>query len=70
MLDIKYIRENKEIVKTNVLNRGVDSSKADTDKLLKIDNEKNLLQKKKKKKDRRIKTKRNVLSKSKPTPNK
>jgi hypothetical protein len=63
MLDIKYIRENAAKVKENVLKRGVDSSKADTDKLLKIDNEKNLLQKK----IEELRQKRNVLSKSKPT---
>lgn len=64
MLDIKYIRENKELVKANVITRGVDSSKADTDKLLKIDSEKNLLQKQ----VEELRQKRNVLSKSKPTP--
>ncbi|MEI6462517.1 MAG: serine--tRNA ligase [bacterium] len=45
MLDIKYIRENAEAVKKNVIERGVDSSKADTDLLLKIDSEKNALNK-------------------------
>ena len=44
MLDIKYIRENKEKVVKNTANRGVDSNKADVEKLLSIyDNYHNLL---------------------------
>lgn len=37
MLDIKYIRENSEQVKQNILNRRVDPAKADVDKLLLLD---------------------------------
>lgn len=37
MLDIKYIRENSEKVKQNILNRKVDPAKADVDKLLLLD---------------------------------
>lgn len=37
MLDIKYIRENPEKVKQNILNRRVDPKKADVDKLLLLD---------------------------------
>lgn len=37
MLDIKYIRENPEEVKQNILNRQVDPKKADVDKLLLLD---------------------------------
>ncbi|MEK7127365.1 MAG: serine--tRNA ligase [Patescibacteria group bacterium] len=44
MLDIKYIRENAEKVKQNVLNRRVDPKKADVDELLLIDTRKTKLQ--------------------------
>ena len=44
MLDIKYIRENAEKVKQNILNRGVDSKKADVDELLLVDARKTKLQ--------------------------
>ena len=37
MLDIKYIRENPEKVKQNILNRHVDPKKADVDELLLVD---------------------------------
>ena len=37
MLDIKFIRENPEKVKQNILNRRVDVAKADVDKLLLLD---------------------------------
>lgn len=37
MLDIKFIRENSEEVKQNILNRGVDPKLADIDKLLLLD---------------------------------
>lgn len=37
MLDIKFIRENPDKVKQNIANRGVDSKKADVDKLLLLD---------------------------------
>lgn len=37
MLDIKFIRENPEKVKQNILNRQVDPKKADVDKLLLLD---------------------------------
>lgn len=37
MLDIKFIRENPEKVKQNILNRRVDPKKADVDKLLLLD---------------------------------
>lgn len=37
MLDIKYIRENPEEVKQNIINRHVDPKKADVDKLLLLD---------------------------------
>ena len=37
MLDIKYIRENPEKVKQNIINRHTDQKKADVDKLLLLD---------------------------------
>jgi seryl-tRNA synthetase len=37
MLDIKFIRENPEKIKQNILNRNVDTKKADIDKLLLLD---------------------------------
>lgn len=40
MLDIKYIRENPEQVKQNIINRKVDPKKADIDKLLLLDGRK------------------------------
>ncbi len=44
MLDIKYIRENPEKVKQNILNRRVDPNKADVDELLLVDARKLKLQ--------------------------
>lgn len=44
MLDIKYIREHPEEIKQNILNRRVDSAKADVDKLLLLDVRKTELQ--------------------------
>lgn len=44
MLDIKYIRENAEKVKQNILNRRVDPKRADVDELLLIDARKSKLQ--------------------------
>ncbi len=40
MLDIKYIRDNPDKVKQNILNRKVDPNKADVDKLLLLDGRK------------------------------
>ncbi len=40
MLDVKFIRENPEKVKQNILNRRVDPKKADVDKLLLLDGRK------------------------------
>ncbi len=37
MLDIKFIRDNPELVKKNIIDRRVDPQKADIDKLLEID---------------------------------
>lgn len=45
MLDIKFVREHPEEVKQNILNRCVDSAKADVDKLLLLDARKQDLQK-------------------------
>lgn len=45
MLDIKFIRENVEKVKQNIINRKVDSAKADVDKLLLLDARKTQLEK-------------------------
>lgn len=44
MLDIKFIRENPEQVKQNILNRRADPAKADVDKLLLLDARKTELQ--------------------------
>lgn len=44
MLDIKYIKENSEKVKQNILNRRVDPKKADVEELLLVDARKNKLQ--------------------------
>lgn len=44
MLDIKFIRENPEKIKQNILNRKVDPEKADVDKLLLLDARKTKLQ--------------------------
>lgn len=43
MLDIKYIRENPEKVKQNILNRRVDPKKADIDRLMLLDGRKTKL---------------------------
>lgn len=45
MLDIKFIRENPEKVKQNILNRRADPKRADVDKLLLLDARKNKLEK-------------------------
>ena len=39
MLDIKFIRENKEKIKQNIINRKMDPQKADVDALLELDEE-------------------------------
>lgn len=44
MLDIRYIRENTEKVKQNILNRKVNPAKADIEKLLLLDGRKSKLQ--------------------------
>jgi len=61
MLDIKFIRENIELVKQNCKNRLV---KVDLDKLLQLDKEKRLLETAIDK----LRAKRNKFSKTKPTP--
>jgi seryl-tRNA synthetase len=43
MLDIKFIRENPDQVKKNILNRRVDPNKADIDKLLVLDSQRSAL---------------------------
>lgn len=45
MLDIKFIRENTDKVKQNILNRKVDPARADVDKLLLLDTRKTQLEK-------------------------
>ncbi len=55
MLDIKFIRENKDLIKQNCENRGV---KCDIDRLLVLDNQrKELLQEIEK-----LRTRKNLLS--------
>jgi seryl-tRNA synthetase len=44
MLDINYIRQNKEDLKQNIVNRQLDPQKVDVDELLKLDEEKKKLQ--------------------------
>lgn len=44
MLNIDFIRKNAELVKQNTINRGFDIKKADVDKLLQLDAEKNAKQ--------------------------
>lgn len=61
MLDIKFIRENKELVEKNSLSRNV---KLDFDALIALDEEKNALQQK----IDTLRAERNQGSKSKPTP--
>jgi seryl-tRNA synthetase len=43
MLDIKYIRENADLVKKNIVNRRVDPQKANVDLLLQLDSQKTKL---------------------------
>jgi len=61
MLDIKFIRENAELVKTNAKNR---LSNVDIDKLLELDRKKKELESK----IDTLRAKRNTASKTKPTP--
>jgi len=60
MLDIKFIRENKELVKQNSRNR---LSKVDIDKLIELDGERRRLEVK----IDEFRAKRNIVSKTKPT---
>lgn len=43
MLDLSFIRKNKELVKKNILRRGVDPKVADVDQLLELDEQKRKL---------------------------